>query len=273
MALNPWINHSWHSTLKVTANGLTSDPIFAEDKQLEILLNFLEHRLEIISSDNEKRIFNLESLNVSGCYKKVLTYLQDIKIDIKINAVPNEIEGALPFHENHQGTYDPAAAINLHKAMLKVNQAFTQYRSEFMGKSSDVQFFWGSFDLAISRFSGRKAPLHPGGIPNLPDWVTQEAYSHEVMTCGFWPGNEATPFAAFYSYIYPAPDGFKNAAIKPSSAYFHDNLGEFILKYEEVQKSENPSEVLLEFLRSSYDNAAKLANWDTEKFKFKLEKK
>lgn len=272
LALNPWINHSWHSTLKVTTHGLTSDPIFAEDKQLEIILNFLKHRLEIISSDNKKKTFDLESLNVSSCYKKVLTYLKEIGIDIKINAVPNEIEGAIPFHENHEGTYDTEVAINFHKAMLKINQVFNQYRSEFMGKSSDVQFFWGSFDLAISRFSGRKAPLHPGGIPNLPDWVTQEAYSHEVMSCGFWPGNEATPFAAFYSYIYPAPDGFKEAAIKPSSAYFHDDLGEFILKYEDVQKSENPSEVLLEFLRSSYDNAAKLADWDMEKFQFKLEK-
>ncbi|WP_299391800.1 DUF5996 family protein [uncultured Gelidibacter sp.] len=273
LALNPWINHSWHSTLKVTTNGLTSDPIFSEDKQLEIILNFLEHRLEIISSANEKKTFDLETLKVSSCYKKVLAYLEDIGIAIKINAVPNEIEGAIPFHDNHDGTYDTEAAINFHKAMLKVNQVFTQYRSEFMGKSSDVQFFWGSFDLAISRFSGRKAPQHPGGIPNLPDWVTREAYSHEVMNCGFWPGNESTPFAAFYSYIYPAPDGFKKAAIKPSTAYYDDNLGEFILKYEDVQKSENPSETLLEFLRSSYDHAAKLADWDIEKLQFKLEKK
>lgn len=272
LGLNPWINHSWHTTLKVTTHGLSSGPIFSVDKQFEIVLNFLEHRLEIISSDNEKETFDLENLKVSTCYKKVLAHLSEMGIDLKINAIPNELEDPIPFHENHEGTYDTQAAINLHKAMLKINHVFTQYRAEFLGKSSEVQFFWGSFDLAISRFSGEKAPLHPGGIPNLPDWVTQEAYSHEVMSVGFWPGNDATPFAAFYSYIYPAPDGFKEAAIKPNTAFFHKDLGEFILKYEDVQKAENPSEVLLEFLRSSYDHAAELANWDKEKFKFNLEK-
>lgn len=272
LALNPWINHSWHSTLKVTTNGLTSDPIFSKEKQLEIFLNFLDHKLEIVSSDNERKSFDLKTLKVSSCYNNVLEYLKEIGIDIKINPLPNELENVIPFHENNSGTYDAEAAINFHNAMLKVNQVFTKYRAEFMGKSSDVQFFWGSFDLAISRFSGRKAPKHPGGIPNLPNWVTREAYSHEVMNCGFWPGNESTPYAAFYSYIYPAPEGFKKAPIKPSSAFYHEELGEFILKYEDVQKSSNPSKMLMEFLRSSYKNAAELANWDMDKFQFTLEK-
>lgn len=272
LELNPWINHSWHTTLGVTTHGLTSGPIFAKGKQVEISLNFLDHQLTIISSENEKKSFDLKNLKVSSCYNKLINYLNDIDIDVKINTLPNEMEDAVHFHENHSGTYNEEAANNLHKALLKVNQVFYKYRSQFSGKSSDVMFFWGSFDIVVSRFSGKEAPLHPGGFPNLPDWVTQEAYSHEVMNCGFWPGSEGTPFAAFYSYIYPAPDGFKEADVKPEKAYFHEDLGEFILKYEDVQKADNPAEVLLEFLNSSYENAAKLANWDRENFKFNLDK-
>ncbi len=272
VALNPWINHSWHATLEITTNGLSSGAIFTEDKQFEIRLNFLEHRLEIFSSADEKESFDLESLKVSSCYEKVLGYFNKMGVKLEINPVPNEIEDAVAFDENNQGTYNTQDAIDLHKVLLKINRVFTQYRSEFIGKSSPVQFFWGSFDLSVARFSGQKAPLHPGGIPNLPNWVAQEAYNHEVMNCGFWSGNEATPFAAFYSYIYPAPEGFKNASIKPDTAYYDDKLGEFILKYEDVQKADNPAEILMEFLHSSYDTAADLAGWDKEKFRLKLNK-
>lgn len=272
LELNPWINHSWHTTLGVTTHGLTSGSIFAENKQVEISLNFLEHKLEINSSENEKKSFDLKSLKVSSCYNKIINYLNDIGIDVKINTLPNEMVDPVHFHENHTGTYNEEVAINLHRALLEVNKVFYDYRSQFLGKSSEVMFFWGSFDLVVSRFSGKDAPLHPGGFPNLPDWVTQEAYSHEVMNCGFWPGDKSNPFAAFYSYIYPAPDGFKEATLKPSSAYFHKDLGEFILKYEDVQKSDNPSKMLMEFLQSSYNTAADLANWDKEKLKFKLKK-
>ena len=256
MELNPWINHSWHTTLNVTTHGLSSGPIFGKDKQFEIILNFLDHQLEIVTSANENKNFDLKDLKVASCYHYIFDYLQEIGIDVQINSLPNEIENPIPFHENNSGTYDIDAAINLHKALLKINQVFYQYRSEFIGKSSDVNFFWGSFDLVVSRFSGKDAPLHPGGFPNLPDWVTQEAYSHEVINCGFWPGNESTPFAAFYSYIYPAPDGFNKATLKPDSAYFDKNLGEFILKYDDVQKAENPGEMLMEFMKSSYTTAA-----------------
>lgn len=271
LELNPWINHSWHTTLGVTTQGLTSGPIFAKDKQVEIGLNFLDHQLTIVSSENEKKSFDLKNLKVSSCYNKLVNYLNDIDIDVKINTLPNEMEDPVHFHENHTGTYNEEAALNLHKALLKINKVFYKYRSQFSGKSSDVMFFWGSFDMVVSRFSGKEAPKHPGGFPNLPDWVTREAYSHEVMNCGFWPGSKGTPFAAFYSYIYPAPDGFKEADVKPEKAYFHEDLGEFILKYEDVQQADNPAEVLLEFLNSSYENAAKLANWDRKKFKFNLE--
>ncbi len=273
MELNPWVNHSWHTTLRVNTNGLTSGPIFAEGKQVEISLNFLEHQLTIISSENEKKSFELENLKVSSCYNKVLNYLNEIGIEVKINTLPNEMVDPIHFHENHTGTYNKEAATNLHKALLKINQVFYDYRSQFLGKSSEVMFFWGSFDLVVSRFSGKEAPLHPGGFPNLPDWVTQEAYSHEVMSCGFWPGDKNNPSAAFYSYIYPAPEGFEEATIKPSSAYFHKNLREFVLNYEDVQKADNPSKMLMEFLQSSYSTAANLAGWDTDKLKLKLNKK
>ena len=272
LELNPWINHSWHTTLEITTHGLTSGPIFAENKQIEISLNFLEHQLTIVSSENEKKSFDLKTLKVSSCYNELINYLNNIDIDVKINTLPNEMEDPLHFHENHGGTYNEEVAINLHMALLKVNRVFYEYRSQFLGKSSEVMFFWGSFDLVVSRFSGKEAPLHPGGFPNLPDWVTQEAYSHEIMNCGFWPGSEGTPFAAFYSYIYPAPDGFKEATLKPNSAYFHKELGEFIFKYEDVQKADNPSEVLMEFLQSSYNTAANLAKWDKEKLQFNLKK-
>lgn len=272
LELNPWINHSWHTTLQVSTYGLTSGPIFTRDKQFEIRVNFKKHLLEIISSEDEKESFDLENLKVSSCYRNLLGYLKKIGIELEINPIPNELEDPLPFHENHEGTYDVSAAINLHKALLKINHVFNEYRSEFIGKSSESQFFWGSFDLSVSRFSGETAPLHPAGIPNLPDWVAQEAYSHEVMNCGFWPGNEGTPFAAFYSYIYPAPDGFKDASIKPTEAYYHEDLGEFILKYEDVQKASDPAKMLMEFLHSSYNHAADLAGWDKEKFQLKLNK-
>ncbi|HLW33208.1 MAG TPA: DUF5996 family protein, partial [Aequorivita sp.] len=176
------------------------------------------------------------------------------------------MENPIPFEkDNENATYDSKQVSALHQALLKSQNVFTHMRCNFKGKCSPVHFFWGSFDLAVSRFSGRKAPKHPGGIPSLPDWVAEEAYSHEVASFGFWPGSEALPDASFYAYLYPAPEGYKTAEVKPKGAYFHDKLGEFILPYNIVQESKNPTKTLSEFLDSTYEVGATLAEWNRDK--------
>lgn len=259
----PWINHSWHVTLFVTPLGLTTGNIPGENKYFQINFDFLHHHLQVITSKKEEQTFDLRSLSVASCYTSILTSLKEFGIDCKINPVPNEMEAPTPFHlDRRHATYDPKHASDLREALLMANEVLTQFRAAFTGKCSPVHFFWGSFDLAVSRFSGKKAPLHPGGIPNLPDWVAQEAYSHEVSSCGFWPGNSAVPFAAFYNYIYPEPEGFKDSAIKPESAYYDKTLREFILPYQDVRQATNPSKTLLDFLHSTYEAAANLSRWD-----------
>lgn len=260
----PWINHSWHVTLMVTPVGLTTGDIPSNGKHFQIDFDFLNHKLEITTSQNEVRTFNLLSLSISAFYRNILSSLEELGIEVKINPVPSEMENPTPFDKDERNFYVPAIATALHYALLKSNEVFTQFRAGFIGKCSPVHFFWGSFDLAVSRFSGRKAPPHPGGIPNFPDWVAIDAYSHEVSSCGFWPGNEAVPFAAFYSYIYPEPQGFKSAAIKPENAYYHKDLREFILPYKEVQQAIDPSQTLLDFLNTTYRAAADTAHWDRE---------
>ncbi len=272
LELMPWINHSWHVTLQVTPIGLTTGSIPHRGRYFQIDLNFIEHKLQIFSHAGDRKELDLKNLSVADCYHKNLAYLEELGVDIKINAIPNEIPDAIPFPENRQRAYDPACARDLHLALLATQEVFTRYRAEFIGKSSPVMFYWGSFDLSITRFSGRKAPLHPGGVPNLPDWVAQEAYSHEVINCGFWPGNEAYPSAAFYSYIYPEPDGFKEAPMRPAATFYADNLGEYLLNYDAVRESDDPDQTLLDFLHSSYENAAGLAGWDMDKLKFTLPK-
>ncbi|MBK9331353.1 MAG: hypothetical protein IPM96_02860 [Ignavibacteria bacterium] len=270
LAKLPWINHSWHVTLFVTPFGLTTGDIPDHDKHFQINFDFLQHRLQIITSKNEEHLFDLRSLSVASCYKHTLTSLKEFGIDCKINPIPNEMENPIPLNlDEHHATYDPRHAANLHQALLKASKVFTQFRAEFIGKCSPVHFFWGGFDLAVTRFSGREAPLHPGGVPNMPDRVAHEAYSHEVCSCGFWPGSDAVPFAAFYSYIYPEPAGLKNSTISPEAAYYDDNLREFLLPYKEVQQSDNPSQTLLDFLHSTYETAADLSGWDRKS----LEKK
>lgn len=262
LAKMPWINHSWHVTLMVTPFGFTTGDIPSNEKHFQIDMNLLNHQLEIKTSQNEVKKIDLLSLSVRDFYSNILSCLKEMGIEVKINPLPNEIENPSPFNKNDQNTYKPEIASALHLSMLKSNEVFNRFRADFIGKCSPVHFFWGGFDLAVSRFSGRKAPTHPGGIPNLPDWVTQEAYSHEVCSCGFWPGSEALPEAAFYSYIYPEPEGYKNASIKPEVAYYHQGLGEFVLSYNEIYQSENPTKSLLDFLQSTYDAAADLAGWD-----------
>ena len=259
----PWINHSWHVTLAVTPTGLTTSHIMDGGKHFQIDFDFIHHQLQIATSTGEARNFALADMSVADFYEKVVTALDELEIQVKIHLIPNEIENPIPFNEDKtHKTYNSKHAADLHKALLNAQDVLTEFRSEFRGKCSPVHFFWGSFDLAVSRFSGRKAPKHSGGVPHLPDWVAQEAYSHEVSSCGFWPGNEAVPFAAFYCYIYPEPEGFSGSKIKPAEAYYHPQLREFILPYKAVQQASSPSLTLLEFLHSTYDAAADLAQWD-----------
>ncbi len=259
----PWINHAWHVTLLISPSGLTTGNLPFAEKHFQINFDFIQHELQVLTSAGEQKSFSLLNLSVASFYENIMGALNELGIQIKINLIPNELEIVLPFDKDEQHrTYQPAVASNLHWALLKTNEVFTQFRAEFIGKCSPVHFFWGSFDLAVTRFSGREAPPHPGGIPNLPDWVAQEAYSHEVSSCGFWPGSEAVPFAAFYSYIYPEPPGFKTAVVQPEGAYYHPDLGEYILPYQVVQQAANPREALLDFLRSTYQAAADTAKWD-----------
>lgn len=259
----PWINHSWHVTLQVTPTGLTTGDLPSEKKDFQIDLDLVDHRLNIVTSKKEERTFSLLGLSVAEFYEKLMTDLMKLQIKVEIRKIPNEMEVPIAFDEDDtHATYIPKVALAFQRALLEINKVFTSFRAEFIGKSSPVHFYWGSFDLAVGRFSGRKAPLHPGGFPNIPDRVVREAYSHEFYSCGFWPGNEALPFAAFYSYIYPEPLGFSSASIKPETAYYHKELGEFILPYSEVQKVEDPQKKLLEFLHNTYRAAADLAKWN-----------
>lgn len=261
----PWINHSWHTTLLVSTTGLSTGDLPADNKHFSIDLNFLTHKLEIFTSLGEYKSFGLQQLSVATFYQNILEAIHEFGIDVKINPIPNEMLDPIPLDKDHQHkTYDPGHVSSLHKVLLNVNEVFNVFRAEFIGKSSPSHFFWGSFDLAVSRFSGRKAPKHPGGIPNLPDWVAQEAYSHEVSSSGFWPGNEMLPSAAFYNYIYPEPKGFNECNLKPEGTYYKAEMGEFILPYEVVQKAKDPAKVLLEFLQETYKAAAELAKWDRE---------
>lgn len=261
----PWINHSWHVTLEVTPTGLTTGDLPSEKKDFKIDLDLVDHKLHILTSRKEEKTFSLLELSVADFYEKVMTDLRSLEIDMKIRKIPNEMEDPIAFDEDKEhATYSPKVAIALQWALLKIHKVFTEFRAGFIGKCSPVHFFWGSFDLAVSRFSGRKAPVHPGGFPNLPDRVARESYSHEVSSCGFWPGNEMHPQAGFYCYFYPEPEGFSSEKVQPDSAYYHKVLGEFFLPYSEVQNATNPEQELMKFLNSTYEAGAKLAQWNRE---------
>jgi hypothetical protein len=263
LAVNAWHNHSWHVTLHITPTGLSTLDMGYNSKHFQIDFDFMEHKLKIATSEGEYQDFNLHDISVAEFYRNIFDLLKYLQIDIKIYPVPVEIVEPIPFKQDTvHATYDETHVKALHQALLKMKNVFTHFRGDFKGKSSPVHFFWGSFDLALSRFSGRKAPKHPGGIPNLPDWVAEEAYSHEVASCGFWPGNDALPEPAFYSYQYPEPDGYKEAGVLPKEAYYHETLREFILPYKFVQQSSNSEEILRDFINSTYATGAKLAGWN-----------
>lgn len=261
LELNPWINHSWGATLYVSANGLTTSAMPYQNLKVEIEFNFIDHKLKIVTSKGTSRTFALKSMTVGEFYRKTITALNELGIEMKIFTRPVEIEDAIPFEDDviHK-SYDAEIVNRFWQALVQTNRVFNQFRAEFIGKSSPVHFFWGAFDLAVTRFSGR-APKHPGGVPNCADWVMEEAYSHHLSSAGFWAG-PGMGEPAFYSYIYPAPDGYSSANIKPDAAYYHGDLGEFILPYHVVQSAENPDSVLLDFLQSTYVAGADLGKWD-----------
>jgi hypothetical protein len=259
----PWINHSWHVTLYLTARGLTTSPIPHPAGIFEIRFDFIDHKLRILKSDGTMQVIELGPRSVAAFYREVMAALSELKIDTTISMTPNEVEPAIPFDEDDKHrSYDPEYANRFWRVLLQSDRVFKDFRSRFCGKCSPVHFFWGSFDLAVTRFSGRPAPLHPGGVPHLPDAVTREAYCQEVSSLGFWPGNAAAPTAVFYSYAYPEPPGFGAAKIQPDAAFYETKLREFILPYDAVRTAETPDQVLLDFAESAYDAASNLGKWD-----------
>lgn len=263
LALTPWLNHGWHVALYVTARGLGTSAIHVGSGAFEIEFDFVAHRLVLRTSSGLDRGFALAPMSVADFYRRVMAELAAAGIEVAIDRVPNEMPEPIPFPDDTvHATYDRDAAHACWRAMVQVDRVLHLFRTSFLGKASPVHFFWGAFDLAVTRFSGRAAPLHPGGIPFLPDAVTREAYSHEVSSAGFWPGSDAFPEAAFYSYAYPTPAGFASARVEPGGARWSEAMGEWLLPYEQVRANDDPDATALRFLESTYGAAASLAHWD-----------
>jgi hypothetical protein len=261
----PWLNHSWHVALYVTARGLTTSPIPDGSRYFQIDFDFIDHALRITASDGGMRQFALAGQSVASFYAGIMAALAELGIHLVIDEMPNELPDPIAFSRDRtHAAYDADAVRRFFQILVNADRVFKQFRTGFLGKASPVHFFWGSFDLAVTRFSGRRAPRHPGGVPHLSDEVACEAYSHEVSSAGFWPGSGAIDYPAFYSYAYPEPAGFRATKIRPDAAFFSDALGEFILPYDAVRTAAEPDRALLEFLQSSYEAAANAANWDRD---------
>ncbi len=271
LALTPWLNHSWHVALYVTARGLTTSPIPWKTGGFQIDFDFIDHVLWIRTSAGHFRQLMLapaagHALSVAEFYQALMIALGDLGIVVEINPMPCEIAECLPFDQDTaHAAYDPDYARRFFRVLSSAHEVMGRFRTGFLGKASPVHFFWGSFDLALTRFSGRVAPRHPGGVPHLPNAVAQEAYSHEVSSAGFWPGGGGpVEYAAFYSYAYPAPEGFSAATVKPASSSWSKALGEFLLPYDVMRAARDPDAALMEFLVSTYEAAANLAKWDRQ---------
>lgn len=266
----PWQNHSWHTALYVTPSGYSTHGIPYQGQIFQIDFDFKKHKLLIQCSNAETITIDLKPKTVANFYKELFEKLSGLGIEIKIYSKPNEMDPAIPFSENTVNkSYDPNAANALWQAMLKANAVFNEFRSDFIGKASPVHLFWGAFDLAVTRFSGNPAPLHQGGMPNMSLEVMQEAYSQEVSSAGFWPGSKDSPMPVFYAYAYPSDASFGEQKVLPKEAFYSPEMGEFFLKYEDVQNSENPEKTLHDFLRTTYEAATNISEWD----RTKLEKK
>ena len=263
LAFTPWLNHSWHVPFYVTARGLTTSPIPWRDRSFEIDFDFRDHLLDISVSDGARKQIPLAPRPVAEFYALVMAALAELGIRVEINELPSEIAGAVRFSQDRiHHSYDADYTGRFWRVLLDVDRVLKQFRTGFIGKSSPVHFFWGSFDMAVTRFSGRPAPPHPGGAPGLSDVVMREAYSHEVSSAGFWPGGGATDYAAFYSYAYPEPAGFRTSRVAPDGAVYNEAIGEFLLPYDAVRAAPDPDAALLAFLQSTYVAAADAGKWD-----------
>ncbi|MGZ5928381.1 MAG: DUF5996 family protein [Rhizomicrobium sp.] len=264
LALTPWLNHSWQVPFYVTARGLGTSLIPNGSEAVDLEFDFILHRLIGRNSRGAVLELALHAMAVADFYARANEMLQDLGTAVAINPLPSEVPEPIAFGNDRQhNSYDPKAAHRFWRVLLQADRLFKHFRTGFLGKASPVHLFWGGFDLAVTRFSGRRAPLHPGGIPGLSDRVTREAYSHEVSSAGFWPGTDAFPRAAFYSYAYPQPQGFDLAGV-PSGAYFDAAMGEFILPYDVVRASEDPDSLVMAFLQATYAAAASLGGWDRD---------
>jgi hypothetical protein len=262
LARTPWVNHSWHVPLYVTARGLSTSLIPYGPTSFEICFDFIEHALRIDVSDGQSYRVNLKSQAVADFYDAVMTALECLGIPVSIDQNPCEIQGAIPFgRDRDHDVYDPHYARRFWQVLVQADRVLKRFRTGFIGKSSPVHFFWGSFDLAVTRFSGRRAPPYPGQAPGVSRQIMLEAYSHEVSSAGFWPGGNGTDFAAFYSYAYPQAAQFRACAVRPTQAKYNEELDEFLLPYEAVRQSRDPDGDLLEFLQSTYEAAADCAHW------------
>jgi hypothetical protein len=261
MALTPLINHWWNVPLYVSARGLTTSLMPADGRGLEIEFDFIDHVLELRTTDGARRRVILEAQSVATFYAAVMAALDALGIDVDIYPRPSEVVDAIPFDQDEtHHSYDREAVRRFWLALVQVDRVLTMFRSRFVGKASPVHLFWGGNDLCTTRFSGRTAPKHRGGVPNCPDWVQVLAYSHEVSSAGYWPG--AGDEGMFYAYAYPQPEGFADWPVQPTGAYFDRELGEFVLPYTAVRTADDPDATLLTFLQSTYEAAATLADWD-----------
>lgn len=263
LALAPMVNQWWQVPLYVTSTGLTTTLMPHVSCNFQIDFDFCRHALVVSTYDQRRAEFALAPMSVAEFYDRTMSALRGLGLDVTIWTMPVEVADAIPFEKDREHkSYDRDYAHRFWRVLVQSDRVLYAFRSRFTGKVSPVHFFWGSFDLAVTRFSGRTAPPHPGGMPNLGDWVAREAYSHEVSSCGFWPGNGGYDKAAFYAYAYPAPNGFAEAPLRPAAARFDTALSEFILDYDAVQQSSAPDAMLLDFLQSTYEAAADNAHWD-----------
>lgn len=263
LARTPWQNHSWHATLYISARGLTTSLVPDETGGVQIDFDFIDHTLIVSTTDGTTKTLALEPMTVADFHARFRVLLKEIGANPSFHGAPNEIPDPIPFAEDTtHAAYDPEAVNRFWQALVRIDSVFKRFRTGFLGKASPVHLFWGSFDLAVTRFSGRDAPPHPGGFPAMPDTVTREAYSHEVSSAGFWPGGGGIEEPAFYAYAYPVPEGFGDMPVRPAEAYFHKELGEFVLPYDAVRKAADPETALLAFLQSTYEAAAERGAWD-----------
>ncbi len=263
LARAPMVNHWWQVPLYISARGLTTSAMPHGARTFQIDLDFIDHDLRIGVSDGQERSIALRTRPIAEFYAEVMETLRALGVPTKIWPHPVEIEDPIPFDEDYQHTtYEPEHAHRCWQVLRQADRVMAAFRSGFVGKCSPVHFFWGSFDSAVTRFSGRRAPEHPGGIPNLGDWVTREAYSRECSSCGFWPGSGPELEPAFYAYAYPEPAGFSEHPVRPEEAYYHEEMREFVLLYEAVRRAHDPDGMLLDFFQSTYEAAAELGGWD-----------